>query len=168
MFIQPTEPRFLIPVLSLCNITVRYSALWGGPGPRFEPRTGSLEAGTLTTRPPHLHTTKEVWWSTSTIIRWFPSTEIQSNDDIYLHPWGMLSFVGINSRIVRHKKAQLFSSEVQDSLLPAKNLKVISEMSWIRIGKDPDLVAVSKSFFCQIRFQVWIFPKITWYWYRFC
>ena len=124
MFLQPTEPRFLIPVLSLCNITVRYSALWGGPGPRFEPRTGSLEAGTLTTRPPHLHTTKEVWWSTSTIIRWFPSTEIQSNDEIYLHPWGTVTYDvfrisrgGINSRIVRHKKAQLFSSGVQDSVL---------------------------------------------------
>ena len=30
------------------------TALWGGPGLRFEPRTGSLEAGTLTTRPQHL------------------------------------------------------------------------------------------------------------------
>ena len=28
--------------------------LWGGPGPRFEPGTGDLEAGTLTTRQPHL------------------------------------------------------------------------------------------------------------------
>ena len=28
--------------------------LWGGPGPRFETRTGDLEAETLTTRPPHL------------------------------------------------------------------------------------------------------------------
>ena len=28
-----------------------------------------------------------------------------------------------------------------------KNLNVISEMSWIRIGKDADLVAESKYFF---------------------
>ena len=42
-------------------ITSNYSALccssdctlWGGPGTRFEPGTGGLEAGTLTTRPPH-------------------------------------------------------------------------------------------------------------------
>ena len=30
------------------------TTLWGGPGPRFEPGTGCLEAETLTTRPPHL------------------------------------------------------------------------------------------------------------------
>ena len=30
------------------------TTLWGGPRPRFEPRTGDLEARTLTTRPPHL------------------------------------------------------------------------------------------------------------------
>ena len=30
------------------------TTLWGRPGPRFEPGTGDLEAGTLTTRPPHL------------------------------------------------------------------------------------------------------------------
>ena len=32
------------------------TTLWGGPGPRFEPGTGDLEARTLTTRPPHLLT----------------------------------------------------------------------------------------------------------------
>ena len=30
------------------------TTLWGGPKPRFEPGTGDVEAGTLTTRPPHL------------------------------------------------------------------------------------------------------------------
>ena len=36
-------------------------ALWGGPaGPRYEPRTDDLEAGTLTTRPPHLFENKQM------------------------------------------------------------------------------------------------------------
>ena len=32
------------------------TALWGGPGPRFEPGTGSIEAGTQATWPPTLLT----------------------------------------------------------------------------------------------------------------
>ena len=28
--------------------------VWGGPGPRFAPGTGGQDAGTITTRPPHL------------------------------------------------------------------------------------------------------------------
>ena len=40
----------------LYSITVwSQTTLWWGPGPRFESGTGDLEAGTLTTRPPHLH-----------------------------------------------------------------------------------------------------------------
>ena len=38
------------------------TALWEGPGRRFEPWMGSLEAGTQTTRPPH-HL-----WATNVII----------------------------------------------------------------------------------------------------
>ena len=52
-FIQPTEAQGFI---SLCiryqSVICRFSdyARWRGPGPIFEPGTGGLQAGTLTTR----------------------------------------------------------------------------------------------------------------------
>ena len=56
MYSQP-RPRVLLLILN--SITVRSAApqtsLRGGPGPRFEPETGDLEAGTVTTRPLHHH-----------------------------------------------------------------------------------------------------------------
>ena len=54
-FFSYSLPR---PIVQYLLLAVRSAAsqttLWGGLGPRFEPRTGGLEAGTLTTRPPHL------------------------------------------------------------------------------------------------------------------
>ena len=37
-----------------CGSAGPQTALWGGPRPRFEPRPGGLEAGTLTIGLPHL------------------------------------------------------------------------------------------------------------------
>ena len=55
-FWQATEAWVLLHYIH--SITVSSAApqttLWGGYGPRFEHGTGDLEAGTLTTRPPHL------------------------------------------------------------------------------------------------------------------
>ena len=63
-YLQPTKTSVFF-----CFIyTVLYSAICRPsdctvgmlPGPWFEPRTGSLESGTLTTRPPHLHISKSI------------------------------------------------------------------------------------------------------------
>ena len=50
--------QYKVLLLQYYSITVWSAApqitLWGCPEPRFEPRTGDLEAETITTRPPHL------------------------------------------------------------------------------------------------------------------
>ena len=54
IYLQPAEAYSFITLLIQCyNVVCRPSNhTVGGPGPRFEPKTGDLEAGTLTTRPP--------------------------------------------------------------------------------------------------------------------
>ena len=49
---------FLQPIDTLITVwsAAPQISLWGGPWLIFEPGTGDLEAGTLTTRPPHLLT----------------------------------------------------------------------------------------------------------------
>ena len=56
LFIQClTLKHFIIAVLQ-CDLPPLRShcGVWGSPGPRFESEMGDPEAGTLTTRPPHL------------------------------------------------------------------------------------------------------------------
>ena len=57
--LQPAEAEGIVRTLfiqyysTICRPS-EHTAWGGGPGARFEPGTGDLEAGTLTSRPPHL------------------------------------------------------------------------------------------------------------------